>query len=161
MLDEDGAPEANDALLGGHERGFHRSAPHVEGEESAQPPGHLLARVVRVLAQLLRGNFPEDAAPAQRGAAACELPMRAEDERGAARVHLPVIDVVGQLVEVRVAALPSRRLGGHGDDAREAPALGVGLEGQLRLRIRHELLLEGERQLLVYLPGDEHLLHGI
>jgi hypothetical protein len=117
--------------------------------------------VVRVLAQLLRGDFPEDAAPAKRGAAARELPVRAEDERGAARVDLAVVHVVGQLVEVRVAPLSARRLGGHGDDAGEAPALGVGLEGQLRLRIRHELLLEGCRQLLVHLPGDEHLLDGV
>lgn len=87
--------------------------------------------------------------------------MRAEDECGAARVDLAVVHVVGQLVEVRVAPLSSRRLGGHGDDAREAPALGVGLEGQLRLGISHEPLLVGERQLLVHLPGDEHLLDGV
>ena len=66
-----------------------------------------------------------------------------------------------QLVEVRVAPLSARRLGGHGDDAGEAPALGVGLEGQLRLRIGDELLLEGSGQLLVHLPGDEHLLHRV
>ncbi|GEL75605.1 hypothetical protein [Myxococcus virescens] len=66
-----------------------------------------------------------------------------------------------QLVEVDIAALAARRLGGNGDDAREAPALGVGLEGQLRLRVGDELLLVGERQLLVHLPGDEHLLHRV
>ena len=117
MFGEDGAPEASDALLGGHEGGLHCSAPHVMAEEAAQPPGHLLARVVRVLAQLLRGDLPEDAAPAQRSAAARQLPVGAQDERGAARVDLPIVHVMRQLVEVRVSALPARRLGRHADDA--------------------------------------------
>ncbi len=116
---------------------------------------------MRVLPQLLGVYLPEDASPAERGAAPCELPMRAQDEGGAACIDFAVVDQVRQLVEVDIAALAARRLGGNGDDAREAPASGVRLEGQLRLRIRHELLLVGERQLLVHLPGDEHLLDGV
>ncbi|WP_426747404.1 hypothetical protein VZQ01_08010 [Myxococcus faecalis] len=87
--------------------------------------------------------------------------MRAQDEGGAACIDFAVVDQVRQLVEVDIAALAARRLGGNGDDAREAPASGVRLEGQLRLGIRHELLLVSKRQLLVHLPGDEHLLHGV
>ena len=61
------------------------AALHVAAEEAAQPPRHVLPAVVRVLAQLLGGDLPEDAAPAERRGAAGELTVRAQDERGRAR----------------------------------------------------------------------------
>lgn len=63
----------------------------------------LLPDVVRVLAQLLGGDFPEDSAPTERCEAARELVERSQDERGLAAVDLAIVDVVRQRAEVAVA----------------------------------------------------------
>jgi hypothetical protein len=120
-----------------------------------------LAAVVGVAAQLLGGDLPEDAAPAEGRARAGELPVRAQDERRRAGVDLAVVHVVGELVEDDVALLAARRLRGDREDARDAAARADGLEGELGLRVDHQLLLVGERHLLVDLPREEDLLLGV
>jgi hypothetical protein len=153
--------EDRDPLLGRHVAGLDRSALDVAAEEAAQPPRHLLPRVVRVLAQLLAGDLPEDAAAPERRGAAAELSVRPEDERRRAAVDLAVVDVVGELVEVDVALLAARRLRRVRQDPRQPLAWAIGLEGQLGLGVHDQPLLVRERQLLMDLPGDEDLLLGI
>ena len=114
--------------------------------------------VVRVAAQLLGRDLPEDTAATERGAAARELPPRTQDEGGRAPVDLAVVHVVGKLVEVDVALLAARGLRRRRDDPRQPLVRRVRLEGELGLRVHDEALLVGERQLLVDLPGDEDLL---
>ena len=90
---------------------------HAIMNAQVQPPRHLLPAVVGVLAQLLGGDLPEDAAPPERRGAAGKLAVGAQDERGRARVDLSVVDVVGELVEEHVALLAAGRLRRHRDDA--------------------------------------------
>jgi hypothetical protein len=158
LLDDRRPTEALDALLGRHVGRLDRGARRVGAEESAQPPRHVLPRVVRVLADLLARDLPEDPASAERRAAPRELSVRAEDQRRRPAVHLAVVHVVRELVEVDVALLPARCLRWVREDAREALVRAVRFERELGLRVDDELLLERERQLLVYLARDEDLL---
>ena len=129
----------------------------VRAEEPAQPPRDLLPPV-GVVTQLLVGDLPEDAAPPERRAATGELAVAAEDECCRAPVHLAVVHVVRELVEVDVALLAARRLRRVREDARELLRRAVRLERQLRLAVDDEALLVRERQLLVDLTRDEDLL---
>ena len=135
LVDDVRGTKPIDADLSVHVPGDLGGDLYIYTKKVAQPPGYGLAGVPRVRADLLGGDLPEQTSPPKRRRGPRELTSVVKDQRGAARVHLPVIAVVGELVQVDIGGLAPGGLGRRGQDSGLSFFGAVGFEGELSLGV--------------------------